>query len=388
MLDTLESIYASALKLLEPLSLEETYATIVSEAKTLVNAEHGSIKILNPDKKTFERVYTTSKVLKNIGIRKKGFSYKAFKNTKIYNVDYKDLEKYYPSMKELNPSSVVYVPLSYKNQAIGVLTLESKRKQNFDEIHINILKLFSSFASMAIMKAQLYESLIKALETRDIFISLAAHELRTPLTSLNGYVQLLSRKIPDDETSEGRWVKELQIETRRLTNLIRDLLEINKIKSGNLKLSFQEVDLEETIQRAINNFKFNHPHRKLEYKNHMKEENALVIADPDKIVQVITNLLDNGVKFSNTDSIIYLDLVEKNNKFYLSIEDQGEGIDKKDLNKLFNAFYKGKDNLKEGMGLGLYLSKHIIDQHKGEMRVKSKKGNHTKVTILLPELKK
>jgi len=128
----------------------------------------------------------------------------------------------------------------------------------FTEKEVNILKLFSSVASLAVIKMRLLNETQKALETRDLFISMAAHEFRTPLTTISGYTQLLYTKLAGANTSESRWIEELIWETSRLTILVNELLAANRIKSGKLQYIWKECSLKEVISRAILAFRFTH----------------------------------------------------------------------------------------------------------------------------------
>lgn len=383
MLNTLQDIYTAGQRLYEDGSLENIYENIINEARELVNAEHGSIVLLQEDG-SLERVYTTSPILKKIKTRKQGYTYKAIKNRQVYVVDARKLSKVHPLVKLLGAAYTVYVPLVFNKQSVGSMALQAHQNEEFTPEQIHILKLFGSMASANIVVNQLFLKTKQALETRDLFISLASHELRTPLTSINGYVQLLYSKLADKEGSEGRWIKELSWETIRLTNLVKELLEINQIKSGNLKFFFKECRLKDIINRALVDTSFTHPHRKIVFRDELGKHSDKIIADFDKILQTITNLIDNAVKFSSAESEITVNLKAKDSRLVLSVVDRGVGIDSKDLPRVFTGFYKGTNNHKEGMGLGLYLSKHIVDQHKGEIKVSSQKNLSTKIEVILP----
>ena len=247
-----------------------------------------------------------------------------------------------------------------------------------------MLTLFGSMVSLAIIKAQQYGEIKEALETRDLFISLASHELRTPLTTVNGYLQLLHSKLEGVDAIKSRWTKEALLESQRLTKLIDELLQINKIKTMQLHYFFEENDLKLIIKRAIENFRFNHPDRIVIYTDKVKHKSVVIISDFDKLLQVVINLLDNADKFSPKDKKIDIELQQKNSTFILQIKDEGIGVTQKDLPYIFQGFYKGDKN-KKGMGLGLYLAKNIIDRHQGAIAISSGKNKGTTVEIRLPK---
>jgi K+-sensing histidine kinase KdpD len=245
----LENLNASAIKLMETHSVETLAATIVNEARKLVQAEHGSIFLEQEEK--LERIYTSSPALRDVKARKKGFTERAFKLRTVTTLEGKKLQTLNPKVREMNVHSLIMIPLYHRTQSIGVLTMYFEKDGRFSDKELHILKLYGSMASLAIQRARLHESTTQAVELRDRFISLASHELRTPLTSINGYIQLLHSKLAEKNTIESRWIKELYNESTRMTNLVKDLLDVNRIKQGQLALVFSEVSITDVLQRVI-----------------------------------------------------------------------------------------------------------------------------------------
>lgn len=378
-------VYRAGLKFLEPLTAEETYKTIVDEAVKLVGADYSAI--LLEENGELKKTYASSEFGYQIKNRKRGNTYKAFKTGKPLIAHISDLEKAHPLMRERGLKSSIFIPLSYHKKTLGVLTVHSFKDEKFTGKELRTLALFGSQAILAIRKTQLYEETKKALEVRDIFISMASHELRTPLTSLNGYVQLLEAKKNNFGAQEANWIEQLSRETKRLTNLIKELLELNKIKSGQLEYYWKECHLKEIIDRVTNNFKFSHPTRNLVFIDNLKDGQDMIIGDFDKLIQVFTNLIDNAIKFSDSGSSVLLRLKKNNNTLVVSFEDKGKGVTKKDLPRVFEEFYKGPDHLKEGVGLGLFICKTIIVSHNGMIKINTKLNQGTKVEVSLPRVK-
>jgi two-component system sensor histidine kinase ResE len=145
--------------------------------------------------------------------------------------------------------------------------------------------------------------------------------------------------------------------------------------------------MKEIVVQAIDNFKFNYPDRLVSYKDEIEGLDDTIIGDCDKLVQVITNILNNAAKFSSKEYDIILTLTEKNPYIQIKVQDSGIGISSEDLKHVFDGFYKGKHGVKEGMGLGLYLSKLIIDQHRGKITIESEEQKGTTIEIKLPKAK-
>lgn len=377
-----EKIYSAALKLLYQLTPEKTYATIVNEAKKLVDAKHGTIFLVEKD--TLKRVYATSPILYEITPRESGFTSKVYKKNLPYLLSKNDLLKLHPEFKKLNVGSDIGVPLTYSNKTIGVLAVFSKNNITFTQEDLSILRIFSPLVSLAVRNIELYSEAKKSLEERDLFISMAAHELKTPLTTASIYSQLLLRKISNTKYSETQIKMKLSNEITRLTNLVNELLQVNQIKTGSLKFIFKKCDLCSVVEGAITAFENIYKDNPINFKNELKNRYCFVKGDFDKLFQVVINLLNNAAKFSPKKSPIDILLTYEDSKYILEIRDYGPGINKKDLPQIFERFYKGAGKKRDGLGLGLFLVRNVIDKHRGEIFVSSKRTQGTTFSIVLP----
>lgn len=382
--NVLEDIHKAGMKFLEPLTPEKTYSTIVKEAMNLAKADYGSILIEKEGE--LQRIYASSPVLFAIKVRKRGFTYNAFKKRTPSIIGIDKIGKIHLKVRALGIKSTIFIPLFYKDESIGVLSVDTSRKESFSKSEFRILKLFGSLASLAIKKTQLYDEVIKSLEVRDLFIALAAHELRTPLTTINGYIQLLQTHISKLGINEAKWIEHISEESQRLTKLVSELLEINRIKAGQLQFTFTECNLVDIIKNAASKFRFIYPGRKITLNNSLKRGEDRTIGDFDKLIQVFTNILENAHKFSTDESIIKVSLKKDGSFINIEIQDRGKGIRKEDLPRVFEGFYKGKNRNEEGgMGLGLYLAKSILEKHHGTIKIDSRIHKGTIVEIKLPQ---
>lgn len=380
--DILNKIHHSALKFLIPLTPVNTYKIIVNEAMRLVSAKYGSIFLeINGHLK---RVYATNSRFYKIKVRKKGFTSKTFQEKKASVVDGEDIIKIHPEIKDMKIKSTIFIPLSYKNKSFGVLSVDSSGEEKFGKHDLSILKLFGSLATLAIRKTQLYDESQKALETRDLFISMAAHELRTPLTTLNGYIQLLNKKSGDLKYPFSKWVKELDWESKRLAGLINELLEINRIKTGQLNYVWTECDLKDILQKSINEIRIDYPNRKIILADNISEKKAIVIGDFSKLIQVFDNLLDNAVKFSAIEKKVILSFAKNDQDYFIGIQDFGKGIKKKDLQDILEGNHRKTDVSEKGLGYGLLLTKYIVVTHHGDLKITSQLNKGTTVKVRLP----
>lgn len=384
--DILEILHQSTLKLLEAQSLEKMCKIIVNEARKLVDADHGSLFLFEKNK--LERVYTSSSTLRQSKITKRGHLEKSFHAGKVVVFRSPQTEKLSKEYRDLGIKSVVLLPLSYKSSSIGMLVVHSTEERHFNRKQLHILRLYSSMAYLAIMKSKSHDETKAALDIRDRFISLASHELRTPLTSINGYIQLLYSKLAGRDMIESRWMEELYNESIRLTNLVKELLDINRIKQGQFAFTLSEVDMKDVVERVIKQYRNYNPEREIIFEDKIFDNQYRVIGDFDKLREMVAALLSNAVKFSTPDAKIVVSLIPTSRSIHMKMKDYGKGIPKDDLKKIFEGFYKtGYSRNKEGMGVGLLLAQHVVNYHKGKISITSEKHDGTTVDVELPRLK-
>ncbi len=382
MLANLENIYESAAKLLVPLTPDEIYKTIVEEAMKLSETEYGTIFLLQNGR--LIQHFTNTKYPTDEP-RKEGFTYASFKSGKAIILKTKVIKEIHPEIINQGVKSLIIIPLEFNNKSIGVLTLQSSEEKHFNDNFLANLKIFGSLASLAIRNIQLYTKVKNELRLRDLFISMASHELRTPLTTIITFIELLKKRAEKGGKPDPKWIRTLSSETTRLINLFNELFQLDQIKTGDLKYRFKKNRLQEIIRRAMLTFSTMRPERVVIFQNQLFSQKDDVYCDFDKIIQVILNLLNNAAKFSPQQSEIVLSLSSDSGFLILSVTDRGKGINKADLPHIFESFYKGKHHGKEGMGLGLFLTKKIIERHQGIIEVHSKLNKGSVFLIKLPK---
>lgn len=379
----LERIYRAGLKFLAPLTPEKTYRIIVYEAVKLVDGDNGIIMLQIKGK--LKPIYQSPfHIPLSAHPRKDGLAYRAFRKREAFVAHKKEIHR---DSARAGIKSVIFIPLANRNKSIGVLAIRSYKEDHFTDSRLKILKLFGSMASLAIRKMQLYEEVKQAMEARDLFISMAAHEFRTPLTTIGGYAQLLATKFPKNGSPLSRWVEELSWETNRLTSLVNELLEVSRMKGGQFQYMWRECHLVQIINRAVSEFQFSHSGRRLRFDNQLKNDQDLIVGDFDKLLQVLSNLLDNAAKFSPPDKEIRITLKSSTTHLSLSIKDSGQGIENEILPGIFEGFHKGNKDGTEGMGLGLFIARSIIVQHHGSLNIRTKVGEGTTVKVKLLKTK-
>lgn len=238
-------------------------------------------------------------------------------------------------------------------------------------------QLAESFNSMA-------ESLEKVDNTRKEFISNVSHELRSPITSIKGFVGgILDGVIPKDK--ERYYFKIVYEEVNRLARLVNDLLDISAMESGKFNLQKIDFDINGVISLCILNLEGKIESKGLNVRAIFDESRNYVIADRDRIIQVLTNILENAIKYSNDNGEIEVTTYTKGEKIYVSIFNSGENISKDDLNNIWDRFYKSDRSRtnKVSMGLGLPIVRLILSQHNEDIWVENIEGKGVKFTFSL-----
>ena len=231
------------------------------------------------------------------------------------------------------------------------------------------------------------EELDKFDEYQHKFISNISHDFRSPLTSIRGYVQAMAEGIIPLE-DQAKYLNIILFETERLTKLTTDLLELNSFDKDSFFLEISDFDIHAAIAKTIDTLEGTAKEKHIRFETELAcNEPLLVSGDPDKIHQVLHNLIDNAVKFSHSDSRILIRTRTHGEKVFVSVKDSGIGIPKESINRIWERFYKtdlsrGKDKL--GTGLGLSISKEIINAHKQTINVVSTAGVGSEFVFTLP----
>jgi len=375
-------IYASAVKLMPPLSTDETYAVIVSEAQKLAGAGNGSVFIDRNG--VLERVYSSVGRTLQIKPSETDFIYGVFKTQKAKALNSKWIDKVHPGSSDTTAKKMIFIPVSCDEHSVGVLTLDANIHSIFSQRKLKLLQLFCSFASLKIKNNILIHELETALEKRDLFISMSSHELKTPLTTISAFGQLINKQLSQNKPINPEWGLTLHAATLRLTRLIAELLQVNQIRTGKMSYSLQETMLGDIIFKAVTDFEMSYPHHELIQQIEPQVMKLVILADGDKLVQVLINVLSNAAKFSPKDKPLVLQVSAKNKGITVVVNDEGAGIAPEHLDTLFDDFYNVERMHKEGLGLGLFISKKIIEAHRGTITITSQLNQGTKVLMYVP----
>lgn len=237
-----------------------------------------------------------------------------------------------------------------------------------------------------------FNSMVDALQTmeeqRKGFVANVSHELRSPITSIAGYLQgMLDGTIPQEE--HQKYMQVVYDEMQRLTRLIRDLLDLSRIESGNVPMNPVDFNINELMRRVLIKYEGRLDEKNMEVEAEFADEPCMVHADMDRIEQVVSNLVDNAIKFCGQYGKLTLETRWEGDLCTVTVADDGAGIDEKDLPHVFDRFYTvdKAHTAGKGTGLGLSIVKQILLQHGHDITVESVKGEGTRFAFQLDRAK-
>lgn len=265
------------------------------------------------------------------------------------------------------------------NFAINVVA-----RSDEDVLGNSIIQMKNDLLEYSIKKDRIQNETLDLMHKKDDFMSIASHELKTPVTSLKAYTQILQM----ESSASGDAKKEMMFgkmdaQIDKLTLLINDLLDTSKLREGELIYNRQAIQFNEIVKETVDEIQRTSPVQKIIVENN---PSVTVFADKERIGQVITNLLTNALKYCR-DCDINLNVEIRDKKIVCSVHDDGVGIVKDQQDKIFNRFYRvsGQDlHTYPGLGLGLYISREIIERHEGKIWVESKPEKGTTFYFALP----
>ena len=271
----------------------------------------------------------------------------------------------------INP--IKEVTSAAEKMALGNYKIRSL-KINEDEIG----KLSDTLNHMA-------DEILKKDQLKNEFISSVSHELRTPLTAIKGWANLLNNGEHRDPKTIGEGLNIIEKESERLTTMVEELLDFSKFVSGNITLNKEETEIDDLIM-YIEKYMTPRAFREDIHFTAKAEGNIpKLLLDPNRIKQVLINLLDNAFKFNHRGGQVELYATCEDKHLYVTIMDNGCGISQEELPKIKEKFYKGK-NSKSRNGIGLSICDEIMKLHGGALEINSQLGHGTSVIMVLPFL--
>lgn len=222
---------------------------------------------------------------------------------------------------------------------------------------------------------------------RKEFVANVSHELRTPLTTIRSYTETLLDGAVENKEYTINFLKVIASEAERMTRLVKDLLQLSKLDYDNIQWNMKQISIYKIVSECV--YKMNITAKQKSQILEFDSETDLpeVMGDRDRIEQVVVNILSNALKYTPENGKIHVSLNTEGSNIVIKVADNGIGIPKEDLPRLFERFYrvdKARSRMLGGTGLGLSIAKQIVEAHKGNIKIQSEYGQGTQVTIVLP----
>ncbi|MGH2787067.1 MAG: ATP-binding protein [Actinomycetota bacterium] len=294
-------------------------------------------------------------------------------------------------------SSVVSVPLIRRGELLGVLSVhETVGAKVFSELDLSALEFFAEHAAIAIANARLFESeqeTISRLEELDKlksdFVATVSHELKSPLTAIIGGAKTVStrgaRMTPEQHSG---FMLMIERQGTRLLRLVEDVLSASRIESGLPRLARERVDLRRLVDSVVEDLLHSMDDRKQDITVFIEQEQPEVWADPTALNQILSNLVENALKYSSHGDRVRVRVAETPHQATLEVEDEGQGIAHERLSTIFDRFRQAgslPSSSVAGFGLGLYIVKNLVEAHRGEIEVTSEHGSGSTFRVRLPK---
>ena len=290
---------------------------------------------------------------------------------------------------EARTTAVLAAPLTWGEELLGVVVFHSENPCNWTEADIELIEGAADEVATALHHAELYQRAVQTAdelarldEVRRDFMSMVSHELRSPMTVVAGISDLLQKRA-DEISAEDRHdlIDTLGREARRLTKLVSEVLDVESIDQGLVTLIPSELDLAQAVREAVKD-------TGCAARTELVVEpgDTRVVADRDRVKQVMINLLSNANKFSPDDQPIIVSVSPEVDSVCISVRDSGPGMTEEEVSRLFQRFTRiaRTSGSKPGSGLGLYLSKALVEKHGGQIWVDTEPGAGTTFSFRLP----
>ena len=303
-----------------------------------------------------------------------------------------DTTSYHTPSKQL--ASLLVLPLRTRREILGALVIAANDPDRaMTEDKLPLAELLAERAALAIENSKLYTEQVEARRKvedlsrlKDEFLSIASHELRTPVTSIKGYTQLAKTLIRENDLETSEEYLDIALDQiDRMSRLILELLDVSRIETGRLEIRREPIPWPEFVRDVVNRHHTAVSDR--QFHLNVPDGGKVVNGDRDRLEQVLGNLLENAVKYSPDGSEIFVNAEDKGDQIITSVCDRGIGIPTDELAQVFERFHRGRQVSSTnygGLGLGLYITRQIVERHNGSIWVESKEGSGTTFHFSLP----
>ncbi len=291
-------------------------------------------------------------------------------------------------------ASLLILPLRTRREVLGALVIAANDPDRaMSDEKLPLAEILAERAALAIENAKLYTDQVDARRKvedlsrlKDEFLSIASHELRTPVTSIKGYTQLAKTLIRENDLRTSEEYLDIALDQiDRMSRLILELLDVSRIETGRLEIRREPIPWTTFVSDVVHRHHTAVSERR--FQLNLPVGHKRVIGDRDRLEQVLGNLMENAVKYSPDGSEILVTVEDRGDQLVTSVADRGIGIPTDELGQVFERFHRGRQVSSTnygGLGLGLYITKQIVERHGGSIWVESREGQGTTFSFSLP----
>ncbi|HEY7539707.1 MAG TPA: ATP-binding protein [Methylomirabilota bacterium] len=290
-------------------------------------------------------------------------------------------------LRQFPHQSDLFMPIRVKDRSVGgFFVIWWTVRRSFTDWEISLLQGVSDLAGIFLENAQLYRETAEASRAKDEFLATLSHELRNPLGAIANAASALDRRAHGSEDTGKRLRQIIHRQTHHLTRLVDDLLDVARATAGKITLTRQPVDLRDVAGGGVRSLRESGRARR--HRVTFRAESVIVNADPTRLAQIITNMLDNAVKFTPAGGSVDVDVLREGQEGVVRVTDNGIGIDPEMLPRVFELFTQVEqpiDRSVGGLGIGLALSRRLVEMHGGTIAVASEgHGRGAQFVVRLP----
>jgi len=291
-------------------------------------------------------------------------------------------------------ASLLILPLRTRREMLGALVIAANDPDRaMTDEKLPLAEILAERAALAIENAKLYTEQVDARRKvedlsrlKDEFLSIASHELRTPVTSIKGYTQLAKTLIRENDLHTSEEYLDIALDQiDRMSRLILELLDVSRIETGRLEIRREPIPWTTFVSDVVHRHHTALSERRFQLS--LPVGHKRVLGDRDRLEQVLGNLMENAVKYSPDGSEIVVSVEDRGDQVVTSVADRGIGIPTDELGQVFERFHRGRQVSSTnygGLGLGLYITKQIVERHSGTIWVESREGQGTTFSFSLP----
>ncbi len=295
-------------------------------------------------------------------------------------------EAQFQALRRLQARSYMIVPLVARGHTLGAVVLGSTVRGQFKRADLATAEDLTTRAALAIDNARAYEQSLQATRLREEVLGIVSHDLRSPLSTVTLSANQLLRKLPQtpEHASERKQAERILSSTQRATRLIGDLLDVARMEAGRLPVSTRPLPVTRVVEEVLEIHRPLADERRLALSAAVEGEPGDVLADPDRLQQVFSNLLGNALRLTPPGGSISIQARRKDGEIEFSVKDTGPGIPEEQLPHIFNRFWQARHAKRGNAGLGLTIVRGIVEAHGGQIHAESQVGQGTTFRFTLP----